>query len=133
MKSILKKTHLSREVSCENFNIESSKYEKHTNTALIKIKFGSICGSDIHAYFESDLYASFPTPRVLGYGASGIIIDIISDENADATGFTKGDLVSINPIIECEKCEMCRAGKTNLCVNRKMFGSDLTVYYKRKL
>lgn len=93
--------------------------------AKVKIDYSGICGSDIHALHLADIYSGLKTPRVLGHEATGTIIEIYNVSNENSLNFEVGNKVVINPIISCGTCEMCKNGKTNLCLNRKLFGSDL--------
>ena len=75
---------------------------------LIRIEAVGICGSDMHAYLGHD--ARRPAPLILGHEAAGVIVG----------GSLDGDRVTINPLVNCQTCPACRAGRENLCPNRQI-------------
>jgi len=76
--------------------------------ALIEIAHAGICGSDMHAYAGHD--ERRPAPLILGHEAAGRVI----------AGPGEGARVTINPLVTCENCEACRAGRDNLCPERQI-------------
>lgn len=84
--------------------------------ALIRIRRIGICGTDFHAYRGRQPY--FTYPRILGHELSGEIAEIRTNDNA----FNVGDNVAIIPYLECGNCIACRNGKTNCCMELKLFG-----------
>lgn len=76
--------------------------------ALIKIEAVGICGSDMHAYLGHD--ARRPAPLILGHEAAGIIVG----------GPEEGKRVTINPLVNCQTCPACKAGRENLCPDRQI-------------
>jgi 2-desacetyl-2-hydroxyethyl bacteriochlorophyllide A dehydrogenase len=83
--------------------------------AIIKIKRIGICGTDLHAFEGTQPYFNYP--RILGHELSGELVDI-----DNAGGFKKGEIVTIIPYFNCGTCIACRSGKSNCCVNLKVFG-----------
>ncbi|MEH6786301.1 MAG: alcohol dehydrogenase catalytic domain-containing protein [Paracoccus sp. (in: a-proteobacteria)] len=75
---------------------------------LIRIHASGICGSDMHAYLGHD--DRRPAPLVLGHEAAGIVLG----------GPDDGRRVTINPLVTCQTCEDCQAGRTNLCPRRQI-------------
>lgn len=83
--------------------------------AIIRIKRIGICGTDLHAFEGTQPYFNYP--RVLGHELSGELVD------ADgASGFRKGETVTLIPYFYCGVCIACRSGKPNSCVHLKTFG-----------
>ncbi|MEO8403241.1 MAG: zinc-binding alcohol dehydrogenase family protein [Chitinophagaceae bacterium] len=80
--------------------------------AILKIKRIGICGTDLHAYEGTQPYFNYP--RILGHE--------LALEVEDADGFQKGEAVTIIPYFHCGTCIACRTGKTNCCVNMRVFG-----------
>ena len=78
------------------------------NTVVVRVLASGICGSDLLAFLEHD--PQRPPPLTLGHEAAGVIVG----------GTDAGRRVVINPLITCEKCEDCLAGRTNLCVHRQV-------------
>ncbi len=75
---------------------------------VVRIHASGICGSDMHAYLGHD--ARRPTPLTLGHEAAGIVM----------TGPDAGRRVTINPLVACDNCRDCRAGRTNICASREI-------------
>jgi len=96
---------------------EIPKPKIQNEEVLIKVKFASICGSDIHL-FKGEL-STAKIPVVLGHEICGEIAEISSKAN---THLKINDTVVVQPYISCEKCEMCSQGKNNTCENLKIFG-----------
>ncbi|MCK0167695.1 alcohol dehydrogenase catalytic domain-containing protein [Jannaschia sp. S6380] len=76
--------------------------------ALIRVEAVGICGSDMHAFLGHD--ARRPAPLILGHEAAGTIVG----------GARDGARVTINPLVTCGTCPMCRAGRENLCPDRQI-------------
>lgn len=75
---------------------------------LIRIHAVGICGSDMHAWLGHD--ERRPAPLILGHEAAGVVVG----------GPDAGRRVTINPLVTCQTCEDCRAGRTNLCAQRQI-------------
>ncbi len=84
---------------------------------LLKTKFAGVCGSDLHAY--KGLHPFRKPPVVLGHEISGYVEEI----GPGVTGFAKGDPVTVMPALGCGDCVLCREGKTNICLKKKVPGS----------
>lgn len=87
----------------------------------LRLATASICGTDMH-YFRHFANAGFALnyPVTLGHEACANI------EDANGHDFTPGQLVAINPIIECGTCENCQAGDINMCPTKRFPGSATT-------
>jgi L-iditol 2-dehydrogenase len=79
-----------------------------TDEVIIEVAAVGICGSDMHAYHGHD--SRRPPPLVLGHEAAGWI----------ASGPRKGERVTINPLVTCGNCAMCRDGRSHLCAARQI-------------
>ena len=75
---------------------------------LIRVDAVGICGSDMHAYLGHD--DRRPAPLILGHEAAGTIIG----------GPKDGARVTINPLVTCQSCAACEAGRENICANREL-------------
>ncbi|WP_299693884.1 alcohol dehydrogenase catalytic domain-containing protein [uncultured Tateyamaria sp.] len=76
--------------------------------SLVRVAASGICGSDMHAYLGHD--DRRPAPLILGHEAAGVI----------EGGARDGTRVTINPLVSCGTCAACRAGRNNLCPDRKI-------------
>ncbi|MEI6157931.1 MAG: alcohol dehydrogenase catalytic domain-containing protein, partial [Atribacterota bacterium] len=71
---------------------------------VIKVSRIGICGSDIHAFKGKHPIVSFPlTP---GHEFSGYIEEL----GPEVEGWSKGDLVTVEPAIGCGTCPKCQVG-----------------------
>lgn len=75
---------------------------------LVRIEASGICGSDMHAFLGHD--ERRPAPLTLGHEAAGTIVG----------GPLDGRRVTINPLVCCQTCRDCTAGRENLCANRQI-------------
>ena len=75
---------------------------------LVHVHAVGICGSDMHAYLGHD--ARRPAPLILGHEAAGVI----------RGGPRDGERVTVNPLVTCEDCAACRAGRDNVCGARQI-------------
>ncbi|MDR1534250.1 MAG: alcohol dehydrogenase catalytic domain-containing protein [Planctomycetota bacterium] len=83
---------------------------------LIKLKACGVCATDLHVLHDTFRY--WP-PVVLGHEFSGEVVET----GGEVEDFRPGDRVVAEPkTIVCGKCEVCKQGKTNLCVHRRAPG-----------
>ena len=57
-------------------------------------------------------------PTVLGREVAGVVTEV----GPEVSRFQPGDRVVVDPLIACGHCFMCRKGKTNMCLNREIYG-----------
>ena len=88
------------------------------NEVRIKVKYAGICGTDIHI-FHGHGY-NFNPPVILGHEFSGIVDEVGTCADKNLVG---NRVVSETYYYTCGKCYYCRAGKNNLCNQRKSIGS----------
>lgn len=81
--------------------------------ALIDICSVGLCGTDYHIFQGKHPFLEYP--RVIGHELSGRLA-------ADTGGFTRGELVVINPYLSCGTCHSCSRGKPNCCTNIEVLG-----------
>jgi 2-desacetyl-2-hydroxyethyl bacteriochlorophyllide A dehydrogenase len=87
--------------------------------ALVRMRRIGICGTDLHAFKGRHPLVTYP--RILGHELSGEVAAV----REPAHGLKDGDRVVILPYLECGKCIACRQGKTNCCMNLKVYGVHL--------
>jgi L-iditol 2-dehydrogenase len=83
----------------------------------VEVKYGGICGTDIHIYH--DLYKNYP-PVIMGHEWSGVVVSL-----GDGVKTLKvGDRVTgIPAAYTCGHCRYCLEGHVFLCTDRLSFGS----------
>jgi 2-desacetyl-2-hydroxyethyl bacteriochlorophyllide A dehydrogenase len=84
--------------------------------ALLKLKYGGICGSDLNSYRGTSAYVSYP--RIPGHEFSAEIIEIEKND----LGLKPGMLVTGNPYFNCGSCYSCRRGLVNCCTTNQTMG-----------
>jgi threonine dehydrogenase-like Zn-dependent dehydrogenase len=96
----------------------------NNDEVLIKVRQAGICGSDLHYYRIGKVGEYIPSqPFILGHEFSGDVIEV----GSEVKGLKKLDRVGVDPSIRCDKCEYCRSGQSNLCINMKFLGSGMYV------
>jgi 2-desacetyl-2-hydroxyethyl bacteriochlorophyllide A dehydrogenase len=82
---------------------------------LVRIRRVGLCGTDYHIFAGRHPFLTYP--RVMGHELAGEV------ETAPAgSTFRKGQIVAINPYLECGSCIACRRGKPNACVDIRVLG-----------
>lgn len=89
------------------------------NDVLIRVRYTSICGTDLHIRNWDQWAAStVPAPMVIGHEFTGTIVD-----HGDAVqGLATGIRVSGEGHITCGHCRNCRGGRRNFCRNHLGLG-----------
>lgn len=94
--------------------IEEPKVNK--NEVLVKVEACGICGSDVHGYLG--ITGRRIPPMVMGHEFTGTVQYL----GEDVEDISIGDRVVVYPARFCSRCEFCKVGLTNLCINRTVFG-----------
>lgn len=102
-------------VSPFDFQIERRPLPKTAadGWVLVDIAAVGICGTDYHIYSGNQPFLSYP--RLIGHELSAHV-------TVAAEGWSKGQLVVINPYISCGTCGACLRGKPNCCVRIAVLG-----------
>lgn len=83
---------------------------------LIHVEYAGICGSDLHIYNKGMFIMNIP--ETMGHEFAGTVAEV----GSNVQGFSKGDLVTANPMVPCMKCESCLSGSYNTCENLSFIG-----------
>lgn len=88
----------------------------------LRLAVASLCGTDLH-YYSAFANAGFQlqNPVTLGHEACAVVMD------PNGSGLREGQLVALNPIMNCGRCPACLRGEENLCTAKKFPGSATTV------
>lgn len=92
--------------------------KRKKNEAVLKLRYGGICGSDLGTYRGTFAYAGYP--RIPGHEFSAEIVEI--DENDQ--GLKKGMIVTANPYFNCGECYACQRGFVNCCEKNETMGAQ---------
>lgn len=93
--------------------------EPHPGAGQVKIRIhaAGLCGTDLHIY--KDEFRSWP-PVVLGHEVAGEIVEL----GEGVRGLSPGMRVTAETYFSyCGQCRSCRAGRSNLCLERRSIGS----------
>jgi L-iditol 2-dehydrogenase len=92
--------------------------EPQPNEVKIRVHSAGICGSEVHAFKGTHPFRH--PPAILGHEMAGDIVAV----GEQIKGFKVGDRVTVEPQITCGVCDYCKAGFTNLCVNKTVLGTQ---------
>jgi len=84
---------------------------------LIKVRAGSLCGSDVHIYEWTAGYDWMPLPLTIGHEFSGEVVKVGSKAAAAV-----GDRVTVMPMMPCSNCPQCQVGKGDSCTEKVILG-----------
>lgn len=84
--------------------------------ALLRVRFGGICGADVASYTGNQPFTTYP--RIPGHEFSAEIVSL----PAGTEGFRVGETVTCNPYFNCGKCYACRRGLVNACIDNQTMG-----------
>ncbi len=87
-----------------------------SGTVVIRTGAAGICGSEIEGYLGK--MGNRTPPLVMGHEFAGTVVSVGEGVDED----WKGRRVTVNPLLSCGECRLCRAGLKNLCENRTMIG-----------
>lgn len=84
--------------------------------ALVAVRRVGVCGTDLHAFHGRQPFFSYP--RILGHEL-GVEVLAVGDEVTDVH---VGDRCAVRPYLECGRCETCRRGSPNCCIDLVVLG-----------
>jgi threonine dehydrogenase-like Zn-dependent dehydrogenase len=96
--------------------VETDMPTVQKGSALLKIKYCGICGSDLATFTGNQPFATYP--RIPGHEFSAEIVEI--EENN--RGLKAGMIVTANPYFNCGKCYSCERGLVNCCEHNETMG-----------
>jgi threonine dehydrogenase-like Zn-dependent dehydrogenase len=80
-----------------------------------------VCGSDIGKILHGSFEPGYLQTGILGHEICGAVIDCGS-----ACGDIHiGEVVAVEPLLPCARCEQCEQGDTQLCRSLKVIGRNL--------
>lgn len=85
--------------------------------ALLRVRAAGVCGTDLH--IQDDEYPSAP-PVTMGHEIAGVVESVGDGADSDWVGRR----VAVETYFStCGRCAQCRAGRGNLCAERRSIGS----------
>lgn len=94
--------------------------EPKEEEVLVKVKYASICGTDIAIYdWTPWAQGHIQPPMTMGHEMVGEVIAINSKKK---TNIEIGDMVSSETHIFCQNCYQCKMKNYHICENMQLFG-----------
>jgi threonine 3-dehydrogenase len=88
---------------------------------LVRVRYASICGTDLHIYGWDRWSASrIHPPLTIGHEFCGVVEKV----GEEVTSVRPGDFVSAEMHVNCGHCRPCRMGQPHVCQNVKILGID---------
>jgi 2-desacetyl-2-hydroxyethyl bacteriochlorophyllide A dehydrogenase len=84
---------------------------------LVRVTGCGVCGTDVHI-LHGDITDGIAPPVVLGHEIAGIV----EQAGPEVSGLKPGQVVAIDPVVTCGKCEYCQSGMVNLCRDLQIIG-----------
>jgi len=92
------------------------------NEVIIKVKYASICGTDVHIYqWDEWSEKRIKPPRIIGHELCGEVVEA----GKEVKSVKIGDIVSAETHIVCGDCYQCKIGNMHICDNVKILGVDI--------
>ena len=91
---------------------------------LLRSHGGGVCGTDVSIYHWYPPIAReyHPTlPLIMGHEFSGTVEEV----GEGVEGVTVGQVMAVNPHVNCGACFFCNAGRHPLCENRRVMGCHI--------
>lgn len=83
----------------------------------IQVRATGICGSEVHAFHGKHPFRI--PPVVSGHEFAGVVVET----GKEVKKIKVGDRVTAEPQYGCGTCPACRAGRYNICSNKRVLGS----------
>lgn len=95
---------------------------------LIGVEWCGICGTDLHEFLAGPIFipsvdrphplTGEVPPVVMGHEFAGTVVEV-AEGVADVA---LGDVVAVEPLLRCDSCAQCRAGRYNICESGGVYG-----------
>lgn len=95
---------------------EKEKPRCREGEVLLRVRACAICGTDVRIYYHGQ--KNVVPPQVIGHEIAGTIEDL----GSAVKGCERGDRVILVTPVGCGRCEFCREGRHNLCLDFKALG-----------
>jgi len=87
---------------------------------LLRVDTLGVCGSDIHYYTQGRIgSAVVKFPQLLGHELAGTVQAV----GPQVKTLKPGQRVAIDPLIACNECDQCRAGRPHTCRHQQFLGN----------
>ncbi len=93
--------------------------EPGPDEVVVQVAGCGVCHTDI-GFWQDGVPTRHPLPLTLGHEISGTVLEAGAD-----LGHLVGREVIVPAVIPCGRCELCRAGRGNICRAQVMPGNDM--------
>ncbi len=87
---------------------------------IVRVDACGVCGTDVH--IVDGEFPPTPYPIIPGHEFSGELVDL---GPTPPDGLSVGDRVAVDPSLFCGRCDDCRRGRGNLCLNWGAIGDTV--------
>lgn len=95
--------------------VESPAPSLADDEALVKVAGCGVCHTDV-GFWNGGVQTRHSLPLTLGHEISGVVV-----AGPEAL---EGRSVIVPAVLPCGECDLCRAGRSNICRHQKMPGND---------
>jgi L-iditol 2-dehydrogenase len=88
---------------------------------LISVAATGICGSELSGFLGQNSLRV--PPLIMGHECAGEVVQGAGETLATGDIAADGTLITFNPLIACGTCDLCLAGRPNLCRKRQLIGA----------
>jgi len=91
---------------------------------LLRVEVVGVCGSDMHYYRTGRIGSQVVTyPFTVGHECAGTVMAVgpVSPGHAGPV-LAAGDRVAVDPLMACEQCDQCHAGREHTCRRQRFLG-----------
>jgi L-iditol 2-dehydrogenase len=112
--------HAAKDLRPESHGLEAPKADE----VQVAIRSTTLCGSDVH-YYQHFRNGSIQVlePLCLGHESAGEIISIGPNSSEKYPELHVGDAVALEVGVPCERCDLCKNGRYNVCPNLRFRSS----------
>lgn len=89
-----------------------------TNEVQVRVRRIGICGTDLHAFTETQPFFSYP--RILGHELAVEVLKF--GPTSIKHHLTENGRACLRPYLNCGRCGACRRGLSNCCSNMQVLG-----------
>jgi L-iditol 2-dehydrogenase len=89
------------------------------NEVLLHIRAVGVCGSDLHYYRcgrIGDQIVEYPW--IIGHECVALVTEV----GESVSRVQKGDIVTVDPLVVCGRCDQCMSGRQHTCRNQAFLG-----------